>query len=209
MLNQKPIVCIIDDDPAVRTSIEVLLGSVQLKNRSFGSATEFMKSYTAADPCILIVDLRMPGMSGMELQSALAKRAFPPPMIFITAHGDVPSAVRAMKAGAVDFLEKPFSPQVLLDLISRAFNIELESRKKYFEAVGAKNRLRELSRREREVLHLIAQGLSNRETALRLNIAQNTVENHRAKIVKKTGAGHVIELANLLKLEGESSPSLI
>lgn len=195
----------VDDDAAVRESLVWLLGSVGLKAVAFGAAAEFLDSYEDAGPCCLVSDVRMPGMSGLELQKALAARQIEMPMILMTAFGDVSTAVRAMKAGAVDFIEKPFSNQIMLDLINAALQADAARRGAAAEAEQAAEMLARLTPQERRVYRRVVAGKSNREIGAEMDISVKTVEVHRARVMRKLEAGSVAELVrfDLERASGE------
>jgi FixJ family two-component response regulator len=191
-------VFIIDDDPAVRDAIRWLMEQVKLKVQVFSSADEFLANYTPGTRGCIILDIRMPGMSGLELQERLKAAGNLLPIIIITGHGDVSIAVRAMKAGAVEFLQKPFNDQVLLDTVQSALTTygalwEREERRQQYS-----RSLSSLTKRENEVLNLLRTGKPNKVIALILNISVRTVEGHRATIMSKTGAKSLGELIEML-----------
>jgi two-component system response regulator FixJ len=193
----EPTVYIVDDEPAIRHSLELLLRSVGIPAQSFASATDFLDAYsTDLDGC-LIADVRMPGMSGLQLQEALAERGAGLPVIIITGHGDIGMAVRAMKAGAADFIEKPFNEQALLDAVHRA----LAGRRQAEPASGARAdieaRIAALTPREKEVLLLVAEGRPNKVVATRLGLSTRTVEVHRAKVMEKMQARSLADLVRM------------
>jgi two-component system, LuxR family, response regulator FixJ len=188
-------VWIVDDDPAIRNSLRWLVESIGLAVQTCASAEEYLETYVDAPGC-LITDIRMPGMSGLELQEEMAARGQTVPMIFLTAHGEVPSAVRAVKSGAVDFIEKPFSNQHLLDSIRRAVTADKIAREELAARAEAVARLRSLSAREREVMDRIVEGRSNKDIAVELTLAIKTVEFHRAHVMQKMGAASVAALIN-------------
>src|SRR5688572_6959777 len=158
-------VFVVDDDPSIRNALKNLLRSVGLETRLFASAREFLDYGTPEITSCLILDVRMPGMSGLDLQKELAKADIPIPIIFITAHGDIPMAVRAMKAGAVDFLPKPFRDQDMLDAIQFALTQDRERREKENDVASLRTRFQELTPREKELLPLVVSGRSNKEIA--------------------------------------------
>lgn len=184
----------VDDDAAVRESLVWLLGSIGLKGVAFGAAADFLDSYEDAGPCCLVSDVRMPGMSGLELQKALEARQIEIPMILMTAFGDVSTAVRAMKAGAVDFIEKPFSNQTMLDLIQAALQADAARRHAGAEAAQAAEMLERLTPQEHRVYKRVVAGKSNREIGAEMDISVKTVEVHRARVMRKLEAGSVAEL---------------
>jgi len=194
MREEKPIVFVVDDDPSVRDSTELMLESVGFNVRTFGSAQDFLKADLKEDLGCLVLDVRMPGMSGIELQEKLVSAKTPLPVIFITGHGTVPMSVRAMKAGAVDFLQKPFEEQDLLDAINRAVARQRESRSKKDEEEKIRRRLQSLTPREHEVFSLLVTGMANKEVAYELGASERTIKAHRARIMEKMKAGSLADL---------------
>jgi FixJ family two-component response regulator len=195
-------VFIIDDDDEVREAIGLLMSSVGLPVEKFDSARAYLDAFDPKRPGCLVLDVRMRGMSGLELQERLAAEPVHPPIVMITGHGDVPMAVRAVKAGAVDFLEKPFNDQQLLDAVHRAFELDARQRGEASQRAGIEERLKRLTRREREVLEQIVSGKRNKVIAADLGISQSTVEAHRAKVMEKLEAGSLSELMRMLLLAG-------
>lgn len=196
-----PTVFIVDDDPAVRDAIRWLMEQVRLKVQVFSSADEFLANYTPGTRGCIILDIRMPGMSGLELQERLKATRALIPIIIITGHGDVPIAVRAMKAGAIEFLQKPFNDQLLLDTVQSALSTygeiwDQEARRQEYN-----KSLSSLTKREMEVLNLLRTGKPNKLIAAALNISVRTVEGHRATIMAKTGAKSLGELIEMLHLQ--------
>jgi len=196
-------VYIVDDDEAVRDSLKELLESVSLNVREFDSAQAFLQQYSPEMTGCMILDIRMPGKSGLELQKELIEMNCLLPVIFITGHGDVPMAVEAMKRGAMEFIQKPFRDQELLDCINSA----LESSKKHYENRSGQDEFsshyESLTPRELEILDLIVKGHANKVIAIDLSISQRTVENHRAKIIDKMGARSTANLIRLM-IENQS-----
>jgi two-component system response regulator FixJ len=186
-------VFVVDDDPHVRDSIHLLLESTGLKVRSYDSAKNFLQDHVDKQGC-LIADIRMPDMSGLELQEEIVRREIGLPVIIITGHGDVPLAVRAMKAGAVDFIEKPFDDERMLSSIARAMEIGSRAYSRSAEARAARDFLKELTPREREVLDKLVKGCSNKIAAFELGISPRTVEIHRANIMEKLQAVNLSDL---------------
>ncbi|HYK25702.1 MAG TPA: response regulator transcription factor [Steroidobacteraceae bacterium] len=193
-----PTVFVVDDDESVRSSLRFLLRSVGLESRAFASAGEFLATYDAAQSGCLVLDVRMPGMSGLELQQQLNLRGAVIPVIFITGHGDIPMAVDAMQHGAHDFLQKPFRDQDLIDRIQRALAKDAKSRAALDEHESIRARLDSLTPREREVLALLAQGKPNKVMAHELGVSQRTVEIHRARVMEKSGAGSLAQLVRMV-----------
>jgi two-component system, LuxR family, response regulator FixJ len=198
MKEKPPTVFIVDDDTGVRTSIRVLLKSVGLASTPLASAQEFLQGFDATQPGCLILDIRMPGMSGMELQQELNLRGAIVPVIFITGHGDIPMAVEAMQHGAFDFLQKPFRDQDLIDRVQRAMARDRENRSALQEHGRIQARLESLTPREREVLNLMTQGKQNKVMASDLGLSQRTVEIHRAHVMEKMGANSVAQLVRMV-----------
>ncbi len=190
-------VFVVDDDPLIRNSLEQLIKSVGLKAYSFSSAQEFLEKDLPDEPCCLILDIRMPRLSGLDLQDELEKRSLTIPIIFITGHGTVSMSVRAMKAGAVDFLQKPFEDQELLDAIHNAIEQNSQTRIEQAEIKQIKRRVESLTPREYEVLCLVAAGMLNKQIAYDLQMSENTVKTHRAHIMKKM---KIESLADLVRL---------
>ncbi|MBS0578213.1 MAG: response regulator transcription factor [Proteobacteria bacterium] len=194
---QAPIVFIVDDDEAVRSSLRMLVKSVGLPASVARSAQEFLELYDPAQPGCLVLDVRMPGMSGLELQQQLNLRGAVIPVIFITGHGDIPMAVEAMQHGAFDFLQKPFRDQDLVDRIQRALERDRISRSELAQRTHILERLGTLTPREREVLDLIVRGKANKVMAADLGLSQRTVEIHRAHVMQKMGATSLAQLVRM------------
>lgn len=196
MAQSRSTVYVIDDDEAVRASLDWLISSVSLPVRTFASAREFLDAYSIDQEGCVVLDVRMPGMSGLELQRKLAAMSDYLPVIIITGHGDIHMAVDAMKAGAFDFIEKPFDEQLLLDLVQRAVEKSAEAAHDCALRDETRRRLELLTPREREVLDLVIAGEPNKRIALCLGICEKTVEAHRAKVMEKMNAA---SLADLIK----------
>ncbi len=190
-------VFVVDDDPLIRDSLEQLIKSVGLKAYTFSSAQEFLAHDRTEEVSCLVLDIRMPRLSGLDFQEELKKRGLTIPIIFITGHGTVPLSVRAMKAGAVDFLQKPFEDQELLDAIHRAIEQDRQKRLDQAEIREVKRRVESLTQREHEVLVLVVSGMLNKQIAYDLEISENTVKTHRAHIMQKM---QVESLADLVRL---------
>jgi len=203
MPQPEPTVFVVDDDRAMRDSLSWLLDSVGLRVRSYATAAEFLADHDPAQPGCLVLDVRMPGMSGLDLQAELARRGVELPTIVITGHAEVSMAVRAVKAGALDFIEKPFSDQLLLDRVRQALEIDLEVREVRRRREDALRRLATLTAREREVLNLVVAGKQNKEIASELGVSPKTVEVHRAHVMSKMCVDSLAELIRITLLAGE------
>jgi FixJ family two-component response regulator len=197
MSDLEPIVYVVDDDSAVRNAMDSLIRSVGLKVRTFVSADEFFRTKISNAPGCIILDVRMPGMSGVDLQKEMLKIQNPIPIIFITGHGDIPMAVRVMKAGAMEFLTKPFRDQDLLDTIQQAIARDYERREEIREVAGLRGRLESLTPREREVMQLVVRGLLNKQIAAELGTSETTVKIHRGQVMHKMLADSVPELVRM------------
>lgn len=192
-----PVVYVLDDDVSVRSSVERLVRSVGLDVRSFPSASEFLDSGLPDRPSCLVVDVRMPGVSGLDLQDSLSISGRCTPMIFITGHGTVPMGVRAMRAGAVNFIQKPFEDQELIDSIHQAIELEVRGRTERDRQQEIEHRFDSLTPREREVFHLVIDGLPNKQIAGRLGATEKTIKVHRARVMQKMQAD---SLAGLVRM---------
>ena len=190
-------VFIVDDDQAMRSSLKWLIESVNMPVETFSSADEFIRSYYPGRSGCLLLDVRMPGMSGLELQEYLVNQQITIPVIIITGHGDVHMAVRAMKAGAVDFIEKPFNDEFLLNSIRNAINIDAEQRTVQAERAEIATKLDQLTPREYEVMEMVTDGKSNKEIASALGVSAKTVEAHRARVMEKMQASSLAELVRM------------
>jgi RNA polymerase sigma factor (sigma-70 family) len=193
----KATVFVVDDDQAMRNSLKWLIESVGVQVESFASADEFLRHYQAGRPGCLVADVRMPGMSGLDLQDYLVEHGIRIPVVIITGHGDVPMAVRAMKSGAVDFIEKPFNDEALLDAIRRAVAFEEQQRSYESEHHQVQQRLASLTPREHEVMDMVTEGKSNKEIANTLGVSAKTIEAHRARVMEKMHAGSLAELVRM------------
>ena len=198
MKERAPVVFIVDDDEAVRGSLRLLLKSVGLAPAALESAREFLHKYDPTQPGCLVLDVRMPEMSGLELQEQLNLLGAVIPVIFITGHGDVPMAVEAMQAGAFDFLQKPFRDQDLIDRIQRALEKDRTNRAVLDERAAIRQRLESLTPREREVLDMVASGKPNKIMASDLGVSQRTIEIHRARVMEKMGATSLAQLVRMV-----------
>lgn len=191
-------VYIVDDDTAVRQSLGALVESIGLRAALFASAAELLAAISSTSPGCLVLDIRMPGMSGMELQRELTTRDIKNPIIFITGHGDVAMAVQAMRAGAHDFIEKPFREQILLDCIHAALTKDRARRETSGDLTAFRDRVESLTPREREVMTRIVNGQANKVIAIELGLSERTVEIHRAKVMTKTCTHSLAELVSLV-----------
>lgn len=205
MKERSPTVFIVDDDEAVRSSLRLLIKSVGLIPAALGSAREFLEKYDPVQPGCLVLDVRMPEMSGLELQEQLNRQGAVIPVIFITGHGDVPMAVEAMQAGAFDFLQKPFRDQDLIDRIQRALEKDRANRAMLDERSLIRERLESLTPREREVLDMVSSGKPNKIMAADLGVSQRTVEIHRARVMEKMGASSLAQLVRMVMDLGEKT----
>ncbi len=194
----KPTVFIVDDDEPVRDSLKMLMRSVGLNAETFSGAAEFLEAYDPDRPGCLVLDIRMPGMSGMELQEKLNEVHAILPIIFITGHGDVPMAVKAIQYGAADFIQKPFRDQDLLDRINKAIEQDASNRAQLLETRDIEERLSNLTPREKEVLELIVDGRPNKVIAADLEVSQRTVEIHRARVMDKMRASSLAHLVRMV-----------
>ena len=197
MNDTDPIVFVVDDDSSVREGVIDLITSVGLKAKAFNSAREFLRHKRPDAPACLVLDVRLPGPSGMELQRELARSAEPIPIIFITGHGDISMSVRAIKAGAVEFLTKPFRDQDLLDAIQQALKTDRAAREQRVRAIELRHRYESLTPREREVMQLVVSGLLNKQIAGELGISEITIKMHRGQVMHKMKAESVVELLRM------------
>lgn len=198
-MNPKPAsVFVVDDDDAVRNSLRLLLKSVGLPTVALASAREFLDSWHPAQPGCLVLDVRMPGMSGLELQQELNRLGAIMPVIFISGHGDIPMAVEAIQHGAFDFLQKPFRDQDLIDRVQRALAADHASRQTLAQRDVLRQRHESLTPREQEVLALVTKGKANKVMAGDLGVSQRTVEIHRARVMEKMGAQSLAQLVRMV-----------
>ena len=197
MKERAPVVCVVDDDAAARSSLRLLLKSLGLTAAAYDSAASFLESYDPQQPGCLLLDIRMAGMSGLELQQTLNQRGCITPVIFITGHADVPMAVEAMQQGAFDFLQKPFRDQELLDRVQRAIAKDHSIREQLRGNEAIRRRLESLTAREHDVLELVASGSPNKIIAHKLGISQRTVEIHRARVMEKMNAESLAHLVHM------------
>ncbi len=200
-----PTVFIVDDDEQIRRSCEVLVRHAGLRSEQFSSGREFLDAYDPARPGCLVLDVRMPDMSGLQLQQELNRRGAVIPVIFITGVAEVPEAVEAMQHGAFDFLQKPIGAQALLERLRRALAFDAVTRASLLERRKMQVRFDSLTDREREILSLVLEGLSNKEAAVRMKLSARTVEIHRASLLRKVGArntAHLVRMAMELRAPG-------
>jgi len=200
MKEADPIVFVVDDDPLIRDGLRSLIKSVGLHVETFGSSREFMQRRPSDAPSCLVLDVRLPGLSGLDLQRELNESEFQIPIIFMTGHGDIPMSVRAMKNGAQEFLTKPVRGQDLLDAVQQAIARDRAARRERAKMADLRMRFDSLTPREREVLDLIVAGLLNKQIAGELNIEEVTIKSHRAHIMRKT---HAESLAHLVRMNEE------
>jgi two-component system, LuxR family, response regulator FixJ len=201
-----PTVFIVDDDPDVRASLRLLVRTLGHQAETHASAMEFLEQYRPEQPGCLVLDVRMPGMTGLELQEELHRRSLTIPVVFISGHADVPMAVRAVQAGAIDFLEKPFADEALAACIDKALAREERQRANAAERGVVAARLATLTEREAEVMHVLIEGVPNKIVARRLNLSVRTVEIHRARVLAKLEVDNVQQLIALLLSTGLVAP---
>lgn len=198
MDHPKPVVFIVDDDEAVRDSLRLLFKSVGLVSKTYHSATDFLEAFDPEQPGCLVLDVRMPGLSGLDLQRELTEKHAILPIIFISGHGDIPMAVKAMRDGAVDFIQKPFRDQELIDRIHEALKLDAENRVQIEQYDAIRLNFEKLTAREREVLDSVIKGKANKVIAADINVSQRTVEVHRANGMEKMQAKSVAHLVRMM-----------
>ncbi len=202
--SKQALICVIDDDDAVRESVTMLLATVGVAACGYRDCQAFLKDDAARAADAMILDVRLPGINGLEFHEKFAERIGDMPVIFISGHGDIPMAVRAMRQGALDFLQKPFAEQALIDRVNQAIALAAERREKRSEVAAVQSLLDQLTPREREVLDYMVQGHSSKAIANALDISARTIEQHRARIMEKMQVGSVAELVHALTLAGEA-----
>jgi len=205
MSDDLPMVYVVDDDPSVRTALKRLFTSVRLAVETFNSAQEFLEHERADVPSCLVLDVRLPGLSGLDLQTELAKTDAELSVVFITGHGDIPMSVRAIKAGAVDFLPKPFKNQDLLDAVGKAVDQHKRLKKDRAERRKIQKRVESLTDREREVLVLVVAGMMNKQIATRIGVTVATVKAHRGRAMQKMQVDSLAELVRMAEQAGVST----
>jgi len=194
----KPIVFVVDDDTAIREALASLIGSIGLPVECFASSQEFLRHRCGDNPACLVLDVRMPGLSGFELLRELERVQRSIPVIFITAHGDIPMAVQAMKAGAIDFLSKPFRDEDLLDAIRKALDRDAAYKARQAELGEIRSRIAHLTARQRQIMTHVVAGKLNKQTAAELGISENTIKVHRHRIMERMGAASLADLIHML-----------
>jgi FixJ family two-component response regulator len=197
MVDERAVVCVIDDDRSMRLALEDLLSTVGLEVRAFATPQEFLQSEPPDAPCCLVLDVRLPGMSGLTFQNELAKAGIASPVIFITGHGDIPMSVRAMKAGAIEFLTKPFHDQDLLDAIHAAIERDRKGRREAVLLAELRGRFGTLSERERYIMALVVIGRPNKQIAAELSLSEMTVKVHRGQVMRKMSAASLPQLVRM------------
>jgi FixJ family two-component response regulator len=199
MIAAQPFVFIVDDDPSVRKSLGRLLTVSDFKVKTFASAQEFLQSVSLDTPACLILDVRLPGLDGLELQKILTEQGSTLPIVFITGHGDIPMSVRAMKAGAVDFLAKPFSEEDLLNAVKQAIDKSLQASSQAAGIAHIRQRLALLTPRETEVLRYVVTGQLNKQIAAEMGVAEKTIKVHRGRVMHKLQVKSVADLVRMLE----------
>jgi FixJ family two-component response regulator len=199
MISPTAMIFVIDDDESVRKSLKRLLDASRYKTELFTSASEFLSRSAYLGPSCVIVDVKMPGLNGIDFQKALIEQGREEQLIFITAHGDIPMCAQAMKAGAIDFLPKPFKPNQLLESVERALTRSVEQRRRSLQKNHARGLLERLTPREYQVMELVATGLLNKQVGGELRMAEKTVKTHRAHVMRKLGITSVAELMGVLQ----------
>jgi two-component system response regulator FixJ len=207
--NDTPVIYVVDDDDGMRRALDTLLSTVGYKTAVFARPGAFLADFKPDSPGCLVLDIRMPDMSGLEVQQQLNRKGSMLPVIFITGHGDVPMAVQAMKEGAFEFIQKPFRDQDLLDRINHALRVDAENRTTVARRAEVLHRLESLTPRERQVMDLVVDGAANKVSAIDLDLSERTVEIHRAKVMEKMGArsvAHLVKLHLTMTDQGKTPP---
>jgi FixJ family two-component response regulator len=203
---EQAVVFVIDDDADLRDGLSNLLRSVGLQVRAFGSATDFLESKLPDAPSCIVLDVRLPGISGLDFQSELIKRNIGVPIVFMSAHGDIPMTVRALKAGAVEFLPKPFHDQSMLDAVHSALEKDRERRKGIGDTSQLRSSFDSLTSREQEIFAYVASGLMNKQIAAEIEVSEITVKVHRASVMRKMGAKSLADLVRMADALGVRPP---
>jgi FixJ family two-component response regulator len=203
---EQAVVFVIDDDADLRDGLSNLLRSVGLQVRAFGSATDFLESKLPDAPSCIVLDVRLPGISGLDFQSELIKRNIGVPIVFMSAHGDIPMTVRALKAGAVEFLPKPFHDQSMLDAVHSALEKDRERRKGIGDTSQLRSSFDSLTSREQEIFAYVASGLMNKQIAAEIEVSEITVKVHRASVMRKMGAKSLADLVRMADALGVHPP---
>ena len=206
MTEKPPVVFIVDDDASFRAFLARLVGTVALQAAPFASAEEFLRAARPDSPACLVLDVQMPGLSGLDLQRELGRVGLGLPIVFITGHGDIPMSVQAMKAGAVGFLTKPFRNQDLLDAVREAINLDREARRRQAEMADVRGCYNSLTAREREVFALVVTGLLNKQIAGELGTSERTIKAHRSQVMQKMRAESVADLVRMADKLGVAAP---
>jgi FixJ family two-component response regulator len=202
MKEESPIVYVVDDDPSVRRSLARLIRSEGFRVETFARAQDFLDQKEGTDPSCLVLDVNLPGRSGLDLQRELSLRGYSMPIVFITGYGTIPMSVQAMRGGAAEFLEKPVNDQVLLKAIHQAVEKDRQMKRQYIERKEIQQRLASLTPREGEVLPLVVSGMLNKQVALRLGTTEKTIKVHRARIMEKMRADSLADLVRLAQIAG-------
>jgi RNA polymerase sigma factor (sigma-70 family) len=209
-MNRAPVVFVVDDDPSIRSSLKFLLSSVGLQVESFESAESFLQRKPPDAPSCLVLDVRLRGLSGLDFQRELAARNIRIPIVFVTGHGDIPMSVRAMKAGAIEFLTKPYRDQDLLDAVRIALERDRTRREQEKVLTDLRQRFESLTPREQEVISMVVSGMLNKQIAGELGTAENTVKVHRSRAMEKMNAQSVAELVKMIeRLKSSGEPCTI
>jgi len=194
----EPTVFVVDDDPEMRESVRLLMSSVGVAAEAYASADDFLDRYDRSRPGCVVLDVRMPGMSGLDLQGRLAAEGIEVPIIMVSAYGDVPTAVQAIKRGAIDFIEKPYTDQELLDRVNVAITCDGERRRAAADRAEVEARMRRLTQRESQVMEFVLEGAANKVIADELGLSHKTIEVHRARVMEKMRVGSLAELLQLV-----------